>query len=107
MRLLFVLLIYSAFFSLSACGTYTSLSNSDNSIERKLSRSGTYCNSTSRVYGGLSYNFCKLNANPQKSAYFAPMLPLYLIDSAVCLVSDTLVLPYTIAEQAQHGNIEL
>ena len=91
---------------LSGCGTLTSLSNSDDEIAHKLKTQKTYCESTSRAYGGVSYNFCTLHSKPNRT-YIDWFLGFYLIDTAVSAVTDTVALPYTIFQQTNYGNIKV
>jgi uncharacterized protein YceK len=92
--------------ALCGCGTLTSLSNSDKEIAHKLKRQKTHCESTSRAYGGVSYNFCTLHSKPSKT-YIDWFLGFYLIDTAISAVTDTAALPYTFYQQTNRGNINI
>ncbi|MDP5210652.1 YceK/YidQ family lipoprotein [Microbulbifer sp. 2205BS26-8] len=100
--------IYIIVFSLivTGCGTFTSLSSSDNKIASTLKRQKTQCEETSRAYGGVSYNLCKLNSNPGYP-HFDWALGFYVLDIAACTITDTVVLPYTIVEQHKKGSIRI
>ncbi|MCA0892260.1 YceK/YidQ family lipoprotein [Microbulbifer agarilyticus] len=59
-----------------------------------------------RVYSGVAYNMCKLNANGS-SIHFAPMVGVYVVDSLFSATTDTVILPYTIYAQNQKGSVSL
>lgn len=100
----FILLLLAL--SISGCGTLTSLSNSDEDISYKLRKQKSYCDTTSRAYGGVSYNLCKLNSNPNKT-YIDWFLGFYIIDTVVSAVTDTIALPYTAFQQVNKGSIKV
>ena len=92
--------------SLSGCGTFTTLTHSDQEIVANLSKSNSSCVSVPRVYSGVAYNMCKLNSN-SNSIYFSPMLGIYLVDSVFSAATDTLALPYTVYAQSEKGSLDL
>ncbi|BFM10107.1 YceK/YidQ family lipoprotein [Simiduia litorea] len=92
--------------SISACGTSSTLSKSDTEIKAKLSQHRTACKSIARVFSGVAYDICRLNTLPN-STFYNPLLVVYLIDTPVSAVFDTVALPYTVIKQSQAGNIEL
>ncbi|EPA98341.1 Protein of unknown function (DUF1375) [Pseudomonas sp. G5(2012)] len=69
-----------------------------------LRRQKTYCQSIPRVYSGLAYDFCVLNAPPDPTGIY---VPLVLVDLVLTGVLDTVVLPYTIYRQGTDGNISI
>ena len=101
MRIPFVLLILMC---VQACGTITTLSNTDQRISSNLKKANTYCENVPRVYSGVSYNLCYLNAKPND---YGSLGNAYLIDVVLSSVSDTLVLPYTIYQQFEKGSIQV
>jgi uncharacterized protein YceK len=103
MRIAFILLLMMC---IQACGTITTLSESDQRISSKLTKKDTYCESVSRVYSGVSYDFCSLNSKPNNTEIDA-LVGFYLLDGALSAVSDTLVLPYTIYQQSEKGSIRI
>lgn len=103
MKLFWMLL---AALSLSACGTFTTLSQDDREVAANLKRQKTNCESMPRVYSGVSYNVCKMNSNKQ-SIYFDWLLGFYFVDSVASAATDTLALPYTVYSQNRHGNLEI
>ena len=103
MKLIFSTLI---FLLLCSCGTLNTLSNSDEQIVRTLKNQKTNCESIPRIYSGLSYDFCKLHSSPN-TMYFDWFLSFYLADAVVSTVTDTIVLPYSIFQQVDKGNIEI
>ena len=103
MRIPFILL---TLLWLHGCGTVTTLSNSDQQISSRLSRHDTYCDSVSRVYSGVAYDFCRVNSKPSNTSLDF-LFGLYLIDGVLSAVTDTLVLPYTIYAQSEKGSIQV
>jgi uncharacterized protein YceK len=93
-----------AVLSLTACGTVTTLSNSDYEIASKLKRQNSNCESIPRVYSGVSYNVCKMNSN-KNSIYFDWLLGFYLLDSVASAATDTVALPFTVFSQEKNGNL--
>ena len=103
MRLAFILLLMIC---IQACGTITTLSESDQRIASKLNKKDTYCESVSRVYSGVSYDFCSLNSKPNDTEIDV-LVGFYLLDGVLSAASDTLVLPYTIYQQSKKGSIQI
>ena len=101
-----VLLTIAVIALTAGCGTITTLSSSDDSLSRDLKKRETYCESLSRVYSGVSYNLCVLNSKPRDTE-IALLVGFYLVDGAFSLLSDTLVLPYTIYRQSADGSIPI
>ncbi|MFC6479204.1 hypothetical protein ACFQDN_25540 [Pseudomonas asuensis] len=50
--------------SLTGCGTINTVFQDDVTTSYKLRKQKTYCESISRVYSGVAYDFCSLNAPP-------------------------------------------
>ena len=91
---------------IQACGTITTLSESDKRISSKLTKQDTYCDSLPRVYSGVSYDFCKLNSEPNGTAVDV-LVGFYLFDGILSAATDTLVLPYTIFQQSDKGSMQI
>ena len=91
---------------LYGCATATTLSNSDDDLARQLKKHDTYCESLPRTYSGVAYNLCKLNSKPNNTEVDL-LVGFYLFDGAISLVTDTLVLPYTIYQQSEQGSLEI
>ncbi len=91
---------------LSGCGSINTVLRGDEVTSRELIDQKSYCATVPRIYSGVYYDFCLLNAPPQPSrdGYAMPGL---LIDAAVCAVLDTVALPYTIYRQNQDGSIDI
>ncbi|MEM8493722.1 MAG: YceK/YidQ family lipoprotein, partial [Pseudomonadota bacterium] len=66
----------------------------------------TLCETTSRAYGGVSYNFCKLHS-ARSSVNFDFVLAFYLLDTGVSALTDTAFLPFTVYQQSEMGSIEI
>nr|WP_314524777.1 YceK/YidQ family lipoprotein [uncultured Pseudomonas sp.] len=88
--------------ALSGCGTLNTVLRDDVAATRELRKQKTYCQSIPRVYSGLAFDFCLLNAPPD---YTGVLVPLVLVDLAASGIVDTVVLPYTIYQQRTLGNM--
>lgn len=88
--------------ALSGCGTLNTVLRDDVTATRELRNQKTYCQSIPRVYSGLAFDFCLLNAPPD---YTGVLVPLVLVDLAASGIADTVVLPYTIYQQSTLGNM--
>jgi len=88
--------------ALTGCGTVVTVLQDDAAAAQGLRRQKTYCQSIPRVYSGLSYDFCVLNAPPDPTGI---LVPLVLLDLTLSGALDTVVLPYTIYRQGVDGNI--
>lgn len=91
---------------LASCGSFNTLTRDDNAIARSLIKQNTHCTGITRVYSGVAYDFCILNSQ-QAGIVFEPLALFYVVDALVCTVTDTLVLPYSLHQQRERGNIEL
>jgi len=89
-------------FALSGCGTAMTVIQGDADAARDLRKHKTNCQSIPRVYSGLAYDFCVLDAPPDHSGFLVPFL---LLDLPLSGIFDTLSLPYTIYRQATEGSI--
>lgn len=101
-----ILLVLVSTTALTACGTVTTLSESDQKISSNLSRAESYCESVPRVYSGVAYDVCKLNSKPSGTAIDL-VVGFYLMDGILSAATDTLVLPYTIVQQSRKGSIKI
>jgi uncharacterized protein YceK len=90
--------------TLAGCGTAATVLQDDEDAARGLRRQKTYCQSIPRVYSGLAYDFCVLNAPPDPTGV---LVPLVLLDFALSGALDTLALPYTIVRQGMDGSIAI
>ncbi|WP_223545676.1 YceK/YidQ family lipoprotein [Pseudomonas sp. A-B-19] len=90
--------------SLMGCGTAATVLQDEAEAAQGLRRQKTYCQSIPRIYSGLAYDFCVLNAPPDPTGI---LVPLVLMDLAVSGALDTVVLPYTIYRQSVDGNISI
>ncbi|VVN10696.1 hypothetical protein PS662_03829 [Pseudomonas fluorescens] len=90
--------------ALSGCGTAVTVLQTDEDAVRGLRKQKTYCQSIPRIYSGLAYDFCVLNAPPDPTGVLVPLL---LLDLALSGALDTVALPYTIYRQGVDGNIRI
>ncbi|MGY2288878.1 YceK/YidQ family lipoprotein [Pseudomonas sp. SDO528_S397] len=88
--------------ALSGCGSLNTVLRDDVAATRELRRHKTYCQSIPRVYSGVAFDFCLLNAAPD---YTGVLVPLVLVDITASGIVDTVVLPYTLYRQNAEGNI--
>ena len=98
--------IFVCAITLSACGTLTTMTNSDGEVSGQLNRKGTYCEVVPRVYSGLAYDFCMLHSQPD-GLYVDWFLHFYLLDGLLSIAADTVILPYTIVAQSREGSLRL
>ncbi|VVM97804.1 hypothetical protein PS858_04955 [Pseudomonas fluorescens] len=90
--------------ALSGCGTAVTVLQNDEDAARDLRKQKTYCQSIPRIYSGLAYDFCVLNAPPDPTGF---LVPLVLLDLALSGALDTVALPYTIYRQGVDGNLRI
>ncbi|MFJ2488688.1 YceK/YidQ family lipoprotein [Pseudomonas sp. NPDC087639] len=89
---------------LSGCGSALTVLQDDADVARDMRKQKTYCQSISRIYSGLAYDFCVLNAPPDPSGY---LVPFVLLDLPLSGAFDTVVLPYTIYRQVTEGHLSI
>lgn len=89
---------------LSGCGSVSTVLQDDADAARDLRKKKTYCQSIPRVYSGLAFDFCTLNAPPDPTGMLAPFV---LLDLPLSAVFDTLSLPYTIYRQVADSSLSI
>jgi uncharacterized protein YceK len=89
---------------LTGCGTAMTVFQDDEDAARGLRKQKTYCQSIPRVYSGLAYDFCVLNAPPDPTGF---LVPFVLLDLTLSGVLDTVCLPYTVYRQTVDGNLSI
>ncbi|RON52073.1 YceK/YidQ family lipoprotein [Pseudomonas frederiksbergensis] len=93
---------------LAGCGTVQTVVRSDEAAAKDLKERKSYCGAVPRIYSGVTYDFCYLNA-PLESGIDAQThttIPVVvLVDAVVSGVADTLLLPYTVYRQHADGSI--
>ncbi|MBF7143152.1 MULTISPECIES: YceK/YidQ family lipoprotein [Pseudomonas] len=94
-------------FLLEGCGTIKTNIADDSSIASKLALRKTNCGVIPRIYSGVAYNWCTLDASPTSLRGWNPTLESTLLDAALSGVADTLALPYTLPLQLREGSINL
>jgi len=94
---------------LTGCGTMITVAAGDKQVRSDLRKANTYCESIPRVYSGIAYDFCILNAGNAVASTGVAIngAPLALLDFGFSGVLDTVVLPYTIPKQISDGEIFL
>ncbi len=93
---------------LAGCGTIQTVVRGDEVAATSLKEQKSYCGAVPRIYSGVSYDFCSLNA-PLKKGLDAQdhtdAPAVVLIDVVMSGALDTLLLPYTIYRQQADGSI--
>ena len=92
------------FWVLSGCGSVSTVLQADADAARDLRKKKTYCQSIPRIYSGVAFDFCTLNAPPDPTGMLAPFV---LLDLPLSAVFDTVSLPYTIYRQIEDGNLSI
>lgn len=87
---------------LAGCGSALTVLQDDADAARDLRKQKTYCQSIPRIYSGLAFDFCVLNAPPDPSGF---LVPFVLLDLPLSGVVDTISLPYTVYRQVTDGNL--
>ena len=94
---------------LAGCGTIQTVVRSDEVAAKSLKEQKSYCGAVPRIYSGVTYDFCSLNAPLEKgrgcTRTTTMRQPVVLIDVVVSGALDTLLLPYTIYRQQADGSI--
>lgn len=96
---------------LSGCGTLSTTFSSDEDTRYQMAKAKTYCDSLPRAYAGVSYNLCLLHADPSGrpvgNANTAAVGTYLAVEFFMSGVMDTLVLPYSVYQQVDDGNLSL
>ncbi|BCX67728.1 MULTISPECIES: YceK/YidQ family lipoprotein [Pseudomonas] len=93
---------------LSGCGTVQTVVRGDDVAAKSLREKNSYCGAVPRIYSGVTYDFCYLNAPLEKGrdAQVHDSAPaIVLIDVVLSGAFDTLLLPYTLYRQQADGSI--
>lgn len=94
----------------SACATIKTLDPPKNHVTIAHHGKKSYCSEIPRIYSGIAYNLCLFYGEPSKTKNLGDSLngvPLVFFDSVFSVVSDTVVLPYTITMQSKKGPIKV
>ncbi|MCF5702214.1 YceK/YidQ family lipoprotein [Pseudomonas syringae] len=89
---------------LSGCGSALTVLQDDADVARDMRKQKTYCQSIPRIYSGLAFDFCVLNAPPDPTGF---LVPFVLLDLPLSGVFDTVSLPYTLYRQIEDGNLNI
>jgi uncharacterized protein YceK len=67
------------------------------------------CKTTPNIYGGTIYTFREIcdpcNHGETATVLSGILLPFTIIDLPLCIIADTLVLPYTVYRQIEYGYV--
>ncbi|NUU36106.1 YceK/YidQ family lipoprotein [Pseudomonas sp. C2B4] len=105
MKTRFVLL---AMLMLGGCGTVQTVMRADEVAAKSLKEQNSYCGAVPRIYSGVMYDFCYLNAPLEKgrdAQIHGPAPAIVLVDVVLSGTLDTLLLPYTVYRQQADGSI--
>lgn len=93
---------------LSGCGSINTVLREDDYAQRELTDLKTRCETIPRVYSGVAYDFCSLNAEYKYGTDTSgPLLAGALLDGVLSGALDTLALPYTLYHQANEGSMTI
>lgn len=93
---------------LAGCGTVQTVVRADGVAAKSLKEKNSYCGAVPRIYSGVMYDFCYLNAPLEKgrdAQIHGPAPAIVLIDVVLSGTLDTLLLPYTLYRQQADGSI--
>jgi len=93
---------------LAGCGTVQTVMRGDEVAAKSLKERKSYCGAVPRIYSGVTYDFCILNAPLEKGrdAEVHDNAPaIVLLDVVLSGALDTLLLPYTLYRQQADGSI--
>lgn len=91
--------------ALAGCGTFNTAPRSNAEIGSALARSNSYCSSVPRIYSGVAYNLCLLNADERSTTSNTILQYGILADTLVLSpIADTVLLPVTIMQQVHLGS---
>jgi uncharacterized protein YceK len=93
---------------IAGCGTVQTVMRGDEVAAKSLKERKSYCGAVPRIYSGVTYDFCILNAPLEKGrdAEVHDNAPaIVLIDVVLSGALDTLLLPYTLYRQQADGSI--
>ena len=99
--------ITASLFTLTACGSMNTLPKTDKEISSDLRRLKTYCSEIPRVYSGVGYDICILNAQPKVVVIDELMLGFYALDICASALVDTVALPFTLISHSEKGPIQI
>jgi uncharacterized protein YceK len=92
-------------YHLVACGSLKTVTASNYKIAYDLKRHKTHCSVSTRIYSGVVYDFCRINAKPQGTYVNGVESMFFIIDIFLLSpVMDTILLPITIPQQIIYGN---
>lgn len=99
----FAILVIAA--QLHGCSSIKTVTSSNERIGFDLYRNKSKCEYSTRIYSGVSYNYCLLNAKSSGSTYNGFKAALIITDLLYfSLIADTLLLPVSITQQILYGN---
>ncbi len=103
-----ILAALMAALALSGCATVNTIAPENNTVKISINGYDSHCRSIPRVYSGVAYNLCALAGQPNVSAANVESnLQGFLVDTALSAAADTIMVPYTVMQQIEKGNIQV
>ena len=103
--------LFALTLTLGGCGNFITVFKGDLATSNDLLDQKSSCGAVPRVYSGVMFDFCMLNAtppeHPDQSTYGPGQVTGLFVDLAFSGILDTIVLPYTIYRQSTDGSIEI
>lgn len=92
-----------------SCSTIKTINPPQDHVNISYKGKKSYCKKIPRIYSGISYNACLLYGEPSNVTNIDSFngVPFIFIDSAFSVITDTIVLPYTITTQVNKGDIKV
>ena len=94
----------------ASCATIKTLDPIGNHVNISHKGKKSFCDEIPRMYSGSAYNFCLMYGEPSKRPNVGDSIngvPFVFVDNVFSLVSDTIVLPYTVVSQIKKGPIKV
>ncbi|GGY58223.1 hypothetical protein GCM10011297_33630 [Bacterioplanes sanyensis] len=93
--------------ALSGCATVNTIAPENNRVKISINGYDSHCRSIPRIYSGVAHNLCTLAGQPNVSANAKSNLQWLLVDTALSAAADTIMVPYTVMQQIEKGNIQV
>ena len=94
----------------SGCATILTADPTYDKVPISYDGNKSYCKEIPRVYSGVMHNLCMLYGEPGQyvNSNARPGAVTYiLVDTALSFAADTIIIPYTVTQQARKGNIKV
>ena len=93
---------------LIGCGSLRTVVASNQDIAYSLKKHDSYCKASTRIYSGVTYDFCRFNAKPKAGTINGVKSVAFIFDIGFFApIMDTVLLPVTIPQQIIYGNPQI